>query len=179
MKLTAIIAVFIVMSSVNADDRLEYDNPTNSRGARLSQLLHEFRHQHVPSPTDRMILFGSERRSFGGNARELNRFLEQIAKLPDARTINILFTGPEGNVLGEPLTAAAAQACADYDWRVQVIQGEVTVCIPLAKDIPFAQIAVPTTLTVEAGYGAPRIASVFAKLHMEEKQQQFEASREQ
>ena len=167
MKSATVMAiVFVTLSpsmSFLESATLAYRDPAESRGARLANLIHEFDDHRISDPLDSMILYGQEGWSFRGATKDLNRFLKGLAQLPQAQDLVIRFTGPEPIPFGEPLTAAAAQATVDYDWRVRVLQGRVSVLVPLAKEIPFAHIQVPSQLRTSADVGSPRIAKSVCK----------------
>lgn len=148
---------------LKAAENLKIHNPEESWGSKFAMLIHQFRKHRIPDPRDRTIIIALENYSFAGRSTDLNRFLRGIAELPARSKVIVTFTGPEG--LGEPLTSAAAQAGVGYDWHVQVVQGDVRISIPLAARIPFSEISIPNTLKVESGPSAPRVASVFARLH--------------
>ena len=165
-------AAFLLLISVSVfgDDNLSVYHAEASAYAKLSQLMHDFDEFRLPSPHASKIVFSSERYSYSGNTKDLNHFLARISDLADTLDITVFLQGPQGNMLGEPLTAAAAQVCADYDWRVHVLHGKVQILVPLAKEIPFSRIEIPKSLGVEADFGAPGIASKFSELHQKEKE---------
>ncbi len=169
MKSTTTIALicFVLLPSISTDasQGLQLRNPQELQGPCLATLIHQFRQHRIASPTDNRILFASEKHSFNGSANDLNRFLRQIADLPRSESLSVFFTGPKGDIAGVPLTPDAAQSPYDYDGRVHVLQGNITISIPLASRISFAMIRVPVPLRVDVDAGVPRIASVFARLH--------------
>ncbi len=126
----------------------------------------DFRENLIPDPHENQLIFAVENFSFHGDGDTLNRYLKRIAKLPDFFTVTICLTGPQGVQFLEPLTPESAQSGTGFDWQVQTVNStNVNIIVPLAANIPFSAISIPSNVRVETESGAPNIAANFAKLH--------------
>lgn len=74
----------------------------------------------------------------------------QVSKLPIIFTVSIYLSGPAR--LGvATLDSATAQTAVEYNWKVQTNHNtKVSIVVPLATRISFAQIEIPKLLKVEA-----------------------------
>ena len=103
-----------------------------------------------------------------GGAKRLNSLLEECSKLPTAASTKIYLSGPHDSIF-TPLTSAAAQTSAEYDWRVQILGKEnISIYIPLAARIPFSEIEFPASLDIEAYPEVKPLVEDFIRLREQE-----------
>lgn len=136
--------------------------------AFLSELVHkDFKDCLIDPPHPRPRLYAQETFEFTGNAERLNTFLAQLAQLRGHHPTTIYLCGP-GHSVVQPLSSAVAQAAVEYDWKVQTFAENISVFIPLASRIPFADIRFPDDLGLQAEPTVQPITDDFIRLREQE-----------
>jgi hypothetical protein len=143
----------------NDSDKSSTTNPVT-----LAELIHQdFKDCLIDPPHPRPRLYAQETYEFAGNAGRLNTFLDQIAKLPSDPPTTVYLCGP-GHPVVQPLNSAVAQAAVEYDWKVRTFAERISVYIPLASRIPFAEIKFPNELHIESEPAVQPITEDFLRL---------------
>ena len=140
-----------------------YDS--NPKCAEFVKMIHrDFEDCLMPSAFSNSILYAHEEFLFSGDAKHLTAFLMQVSRLPNIFTVNVYLSGPARPGV-DPLDSAIAQTAVEYDWKVQIIHNtKVSIFVPIASRIPFAQIGIPKSLKVEASPEVQGLARNFLRL---------------
>lgn len=112
-------------------------------------------------------LYAQDSFEFSGDAQRLNAFLSQLVKLSNDRSVIIYLCGPNESV-ARPLTSADAQLAVEYDWKVKTLAENISVFIPLASRIPFADMRFPQAFRVQAEPAVAPLTEEFLRLREQE-----------